>query len=367
MCIAIYSPKGNEVPCDKYLKESWDSNPDGAGFAFNLDKGKVKILKGFMNYDSFKKSFDAHNKKYDFKNRGVLIHFRIQTHGGVCPECTHPFPLIDDEGALKKSEIISDYAVIHNGIISLTGDEAKKREKMSDTMVFIEKYLTKIASNKNWFSNPKNWELIYDLAGSKVAVLDGNGSIGATYGFTKDEDGNYYSNSTYKESRYLYKYFGCYNHSWNDWDYEYSDYKYDKAKVEYISLMELKDGEIVLTEDGLCYSNKDFKGKNIFVSVYGDVFIGNKTGKSKIIRDKLEWFGFCAAGEYFEEYGVYEENTYKSVDFRKDCWVKENDISWHGLESEDLCSKYNEGYEDDNDEEIDVNEYLKRMEEKSNV
>ena len=199
MCIAIYSPKGNPVPCEEYLMNSFIWNPDGAGFAYNTPNHTVHIEKGFMDYNKFIKAFRKANKKYNFKDCGVLIHFRISTHGGTNKECCHPFPLVADEKIMKRTSVNSNYAVIHNGVIHLTGNETYGRYHMSDTMVFIEKYLSKIATNKKWFNNKANFDMIYDLIESKMAILNGYGEVHATPGFTKDKDGNWYSNTSYKE------------------------------------------------------------------------------------------------------------------------------------------------------------------------
>ncbi len=243
MCIAIYSPIGTETPKESYLRTSFTNNPDGAGFAFNTDDGRVKILKGFMTWESFIETYNKYKIQYDFKNRGVLIHFRITTHGGTVPECTHPFPISSDAGTLQKLSQTSEYAVIHNGIISLTGTEAHKLNHMSDTMVYISKYLSKMATYPDWFSNPVTFELIYDMIDSKMAILRGDGTIKATYGFTEDaEDHNFYSNNTYKETRvkyvypavansqHGYPYYGGYDY--DDDDYYYRGY-YDKAYGNY--------------------------------------------------------------------------------------------------------------------------------------
>lgn len=194
MCIAIYCPIGVALPCEEYLRNAWINNPDGGGFAFNLD-GQVVIKKGFMHLKEFLSAIKSADKKYGLKNRGVLIHTRIATHGGINPQCCHPFPLVGDTEIMKNLEYQSDYAVIHNGIISLTSFETKRG--VSDTMEFIDKYLSKIATNKGWFNNPANMELIYNLADSKLAILNGKGEIISTPGFTKAEDGNYYSNSSF--------------------------------------------------------------------------------------------------------------------------------------------------------------------------
>lgn len=318
MCIAIYSPMGNDIPQEQYLKNSFIGNDDGAGFAFNTDDGRVKICKGFMTYDNFIDAFNRYNNKYNFKDRGVLIHFRITTHGGTCKECCHPFPLLADEGAMHKLEYTSDYAVIHNGIIDLTSIEAHKRKKMSDTMVFIEKYLTKIATNKNWFENDNNFELIYDLIDSKMAILNGDGRIKSTYGFTKDEDGNYYSNQTYKTPRYTYYSSGWYD-DYDNWGYpgqEYYSGAYISSNASYIysPAWMIRKGEFVYMDDGECI---DYDSTlPIYVTVDGDVFISTtrNADTSKFIVEDVDFYG-CGA--------IYNSATFAEISRPTDKSIKE--------------------------------------------
>lgn len=185
---------------------AWESNPDGAGFAFNTNDGRVRIVKGLMTWKDFYSTFKAYSNKYDFYKRGVLIHFRIATHGGVNPECTHPFPLSNDSKMLQKTDTMASFAIIHNGKIDLTAYDTYSKTKMSDTMIFVQKYLTKLASNAKWFYNPDNMDLIHELINSKMAILNSRGEIRSTEGFTKDKDGNFYSNDTYKVPRIRYTY-----------------------------------------------------------------------------------------------------------------------------------------------------------------
>lgn len=330
MCIAIYSPIGNDVPNEKYLKTAFLNNEDGSGFAFNTDDGRVKICKGFMTWDSFISTFNEYKTKYNFKDRGVLIHFRITTHGGTNKECCHPFPLVSDEGALKKPQYTSDYAVIHNGIISLTSSEATKRTMMSDTMVFIEKYLTKIASNKNWFENDTNFELIYDMIDSKIAILNGKGEIKSTYGFTKDEDGNYYSNGTYKEWRLKYLasgkvrdvdiydgFYGYYD-AWGEDNWaEDRGYKVNaessatktKNTYKYLSSRVLKRGEIVLLDDGDVWEYDE--EIPTYLTLDGDVFIGGTATDE-----------FSISGAQFVGTGSFYDEHCKEVGWKHDICLK---------------------------------------------
>lgn len=224
MCIAIGKMAGADMPTKETLKRCWDNNPDGAGYAF-ASNGVVYIRKGFMTFDSFWSSISEADRRHNFKNCGVLIHFRIATHGGVIPAMTHPFPIIDDNGALSKLEYVSDYAVVHNGIITLTSTKAYSEKGMSDTAIFIRDYLTKIAQNRQWFRRKCNIELIEKMIDSKMAILNSRGEIIHTSGFT-EENGVLYSNSTYKDIRKRYAALSCYSNYDDDeyWDryYNYS-------------------------------------------------------------------------------------------------------------------------------------------------
>lgn len=250
MCIAIAKPIGVDIPNDDILTNCFNNNPDGAGFAFNHNN-EVVIRKGYMKLKDFLDAFHKYDEKFGFKNRGVLIHTRITTHGGTNPQMCHPFPINSDEGALKKIEYCSPFAVVHNGIISLTSSEATKKQDMSDTAIFVQKYLTKIAKNKNWFNNKANIELIYELIDSKMAILNGNGKIVMTNGFTED-NGIFYSNSSYKENRYR----KLYNWDWYD-DYDY-DYGYSD-NYNYSSY--LKSKGYTLDKNG-CWSKTDKADEN---------------------------------------------------------------------------------------------------------
>lgn len=226
MCIAIASMKGNSLPSEEFLKNCFKNNPDGAGFAFNYN-GRVQIRKGFMDFESFKESLEKHDKMFDLKNCGVLIHFRIKTHGKVSVGCCHPFPVTAKLKKLRKGSCECGHAVIHNGVISLT--TSKTDDMKSDTMVFIMEYLTHIASNAGWSDNDQNIKLIEKLIGSKMAILDGNGNIKMTSGFTQDEDGNYYSNQSYKPDYRKYTYTSSYTYD-DKWWAEYRKKYIDNGK-----------------------------------------------------------------------------------------------------------------------------------------
>jgi glutamine phosphoribosylpyrophosphate amidotransferase len=76
MCIIVYKPKGIEMPDKDTLKECWNCNSDGAGFAVS-DGEKITVHKGYMK---FKKLYRALHL-IDLKDYDTIIHFRIGTSG----------------------------------------------------------------------------------------------------------------------------------------------------------------------------------------------------------------------------------------------------------------------------------------------
>ena len=369
MCIAIAKPMGVEIPSEETLRQCWLNNPDGAGFAF-AHEGNVFIKKGFMTWDAFIASFNYWNEKIDFKNKGMLIHFRIATHGGTNRSMTHPFPIDTDEGALSKPEYITNYAVIHNGIISLTSSKASKTHVMSDTAIFIRDYLSLISKNKRWFNNPYNIQLIEKLIDSKMAILDRFGNIKMTSGFDAD-NGVYYSNKTYQDNYYRKstKYF-AYDYD-DDYDYGYYYRAYSKSgkdsgknngtcaygnyttkyntstghydTVKHIPLMKVRIGDTIEYDGGSIFVTRE-EDLMYYVSEEGDVFVRynyTNTGvSSNYERDCLY--------EYIGNGSVYDSNI-KEVPFKATCWI-----------SEDNFLTYNE-YSNSKEEESDAANMLKEI------
>jgi len=300
VCVACYSLPGTEIPTDDILRNCFQNNNNGAGFAFNTDNNQVQIVKGFMDFDSFITALHQYDERYCFKNRGVLLHFRITTHGGTSQSNCHPFPISNNPKHLKKTRFVSNYACVHNGIINLTAD---RKSDLSDTMLFIKDYLSKISSNRGWFYNKKNIELIEMLIDSKMAILNGKGEIIATSGFHQGEDGNYYSNYSYKTTYYSLYDYSFYDSLFNE-GYE-SEYE--------CSLMRLKKGESVVYDDG--HSEQFESGfHNIYPvyltkegDVYGDYMEGLNFG-----RISLEDLTYLGNGQ------IVNGITFNTIEFRKD-------------------------------------------------
>ena len=227
MCIIVYKPKGQQLPSKRTLQTCWNNNPDGAGYMFPNDKGRVSIRKGFMSFHEF-----YSNLMYDFRKFGnvdFVMHFRISTQGGVNQQCCHPFPLSRKMDELKYLRCHSNIGIAHNGIIDLTTTYGKV--DYSDTMKFITDYLTLIIKDRDFYKDEETLLLIERLAGSKLAIMDGTGHTTLIGDFTMDK-GCYYSNEYYKEPRVRARKTIPY-YKWDEWDdWEEWNNRHNISKIE---------------------------------------------------------------------------------------------------------------------------------------
>ena len=135
MCIIMYSKAGVGYPDRETLEYCWDSNPDGAGYAFLTTDDKWAVKKGLMDKDEFFAAWDAEEFQ---TGHTVILHFRIGTSGSMDGACTHPFPIHDEYDELTKLEYESEDIVFHNGI------HGKGEDIWSDTMLAIRDYIVPI-------------------------------------------------------------------------------------------------------------------------------------------------------------------------------------------------------------------------------
>lgn len=206
MCIIVTKPAGEEFPTWETLEACWDNNPDGAGYMYNSDDGRVHWVKGFMTWLSFKKALRNLKNRIN-QNTTVVMHFRIQTHGGVIPECTHPFPMSDNLDDLKKLEGFTELGLAHNGIINGRATDNGK----SDTMDYIQNFLFdvyQVSGLDNMIHNPHVANIIDNTIGySRFCLINGQGEYSLVGDWIED-NGIYYSNRNYTP----YQYKGWYGH-----------------------------------------------------------------------------------------------------------------------------------------------------------
>lgn len=88
MCVILIKPNGKTVS-EQVLDECWLRNGQGAGFVFIPDKIKdpIQSEKGIMTLPELKEKVTRFTNKYG----KLIIHFRIQSRGGISNSLTHPF------------------------------------------------------------------------------------------------------------------------------------------------------------------------------------------------------------------------------------------------------------------------------------
>lgn len=209
MCIIVYKPKNVKMIDLDTLKTCMENNPDGSGYMFNISDG-VFIKKGFWSAPELLKSLETDVLKY-YKNVSepdIAIHCRISTAGLTKNENCHPFPISEHVGRLQSTFLITDRAIVHNGMINIEDPEHKN---LSDTQIFVKDILSKID-----LLNPIN-DLLIRLAigSSKMLFFDNTGKFKSIGQWIEDQ-GIYYSNNTYKSKKYSYSYY--------DYDNYYKDY-----------------------------------------------------------------------------------------------------------------------------------------------
>lgn len=275
MCIIAAKPIGIDMPLEQTMKNMWNRNNDGAGIMYALE-GKVHIEKGFMSWDRFINRVTELDNQYGLKGLAVVMHFRITTHGGTKPENTHPFPISDSVGMLRKLKLTTDLGVAHNGIISVT-----PRKDISDTMEYIAGQLAPLKrAMPKFYKNKDILQMIDHATGSKLAFLDGKGHIETVGNFIEDE-GILYSNNSYERIDSWRDYYNYKAYGWDDYDndeevYDLASYKddgtwtryhtksYTQRKVMWIDetrgeyVIDIEDGEYLSGEyaidpDGVLY------------------------------------------------------------------------------------------------------------------
>jgi predicted glutamine amidotransferase len=113
MCLAIFKPANKSFNRD-HITTAWRNNPHGAGLAIRT-KNAVEIYKGFMTLDGLS-SFLNDNESF-LEAHDVVLHLRWSTSGTIKPGLCHPFPASKNNNDLLALELVTDTALIHNGVM----------------------------------------------------------------------------------------------------------------------------------------------------------------------------------------------------------------------------------------------------------
>jgi predicted glutamine amidotransferase len=181
MCIIINKPAGVTLS-DEIIGNCFDSNPDGAGFAF-ADNGSIVISKGYFELD------DLLGSLAPIMDKHLVIHFRIATHGTVNEFNCHPWSVVTEAGR--------QFAVAHNGIL-----QWRSTKEESDTCCYVNDVIAPaLDDDPDFLFKDYGFGLVKrDIgSGNKMVVLRDDGKfaiLNEKAGIT--DMGCWFSNHSYK-------------------------------------------------------------------------------------------------------------------------------------------------------------------------
>jgi glutamine amidotransferase len=185
MCVIIHQPEGTHLEKER-AERLWKKNPDGGGFAFVGDDGKISGFKS-MDFDPFWKAFET--SRSQFPNRDYILHMRIATHGTVDISNVHPF-LVDEHTIMA-----------HNGIIHGVGDDPL----LSDTRVFVRDVLPELP--ETWLDSLYLTDMVEEWIGwSKLAFLTTNPNLKQQVYLLNEKSGTYADGMWFSNSSGVHKY-----------------------------------------------------------------------------------------------------------------------------------------------------------------
>ena len=248
MCIIAVKQAHHKMIDESIIETMFQNNPDGAGYMYSCNN-KVHIEKGFMTLKELLNSLDNLKKKVNIEEIPLILHFRISTSGKVDGATCHPFPVTSDLNALRKTHVITNLGMAHNGVIY---DFEEKKSIYSDTQLFISKCVSYLYDMNHKFLHDDRTTNLFEpiINGSRLAFLDRHGNI-YRYGEWCEDDGIYYSNEGYIpwQTRYYH-----YDSSYYD-NYYYGDdyYYYGDDEKEMEILEKLENHEELTNYDDICY------------------------------------------------------------------------------------------------------------------
>jgi hypothetical protein len=210
MCIIIVNPiEGDDID-HTVFNRCVKAHPDGMGMAWVQDES-IKIMKTLSRTDLLYRKYLEVRKK----DAPVLLHFRKATKGGIDISNCHPF-------------WHRGMAFAHNGTLI---KKYTVPSGMTDSEAMATVILEKMPDE--WWLDSDLFDIIEDYIGfSKIAMLCDTGEFVILNEIKgTDQDGNWFSNYTYKEAFVTTtnkdkKTNGVGNYggweSWDNHDYEYS-------------------------------------------------------------------------------------------------------------------------------------------------
>lgn len=188
MCVIIHKPLSHTITQEKF-HECWARNSHGLGFYTRRGEESYSS-KGLMEEGAAYSSI----KEYLSSEWETVIHFRIQSRGGVCADLTHPFSCGNQR------------LLFHNGTVKIFPHLTTE----SDTSA-----LSKLLKN---LSDKDVLVLLKELSANgqgKFVFVDNNGDV-HIYGDSesKNQNGIWYSNTKHENHKGTSPYYGD---GWEDY------------------------------------------------------------------------------------------------------------------------------------------------------
>ena len=201
MCVILLSEKGKNAPTEKQIKQAFDKNPDGAGFAYCDKRGKVKFEKGFMCVEDLLNRLKPLDQ---WTNTTLAIHFRIGTAGKNDAKTCHPFRISTKFGELRQTSGEGP-VLFHNGILSKGGliDPLS-----SDTQDFVAAYAPMLAKYNK--SKARDAFIEDAVTGSRILIMYDNNKIKLYGDWKKSDEGDLLVSNKLWEYTPYYSYGGYY-------------------------------------------------------------------------------------------------------------------------------------------------------------
>lgn len=195
MCIIGIKDHGTPLISEDTLRQCWNNNGDGAGFAYwNDTTAEWEVEKGFMTFDAFLTAFNAH--KFEDKDY-YIVHFRFGTIGNKDSGNTHPFQLFVPMEEMRNTKFSSPYITVMNGSCGAG------RGIYSDTMRVINDYINplyQVLVDHPEYEDLLDPILFEHMGTGKNRWLLTNRGVVLTYGagWGNDPTGVMWSNDMYK-------------------------------------------------------------------------------------------------------------------------------------------------------------------------
>lgn len=321
MCVIAVSPVGVNAPTEQNLKDMFQHNDDGAGWAYVLDN-RVIVNKGMLTWLDFQKSLALLEKKLKTANKtmkdiAIMFHFRIGTHGPNSEALTHPFPISSQAKHLMALDYEADIAMAHNGIIS----SVTPRTGWSDTQQYISDILMPLAKTDKAFYKNKYYQTLMrnTISGSRLAFLDNNSEF-TLIGDWVETDVPELKGIKYSNLNHEYTYSPSYFYGGYDWGRTYNT----KVGVQNIFASSIDVGNLIMHKSQLPlfakgedieYHEVSYDNYGMYVvSTKGDVYTINYQGEAELLEDFIAVSWDEEASNFMQVFIRYNEGELFPLD-----------------------------------------------------